>query len=304
MSEQFEFIDAEVEETIVGLNKLDFTVIVKETDKFYVERINIYGNNITREKVIRDSFIVDEGDAFNEILHNKTINKLKSKNIFAKVLSKVTDGTKPNQKIIDIEVEEKATGEISAGAGVGTTGGSIAFSVKENNYLGKGIKLDSTIQLSTDTVRGVFAVTNPNFNYSDRALRTSLESTVTDKLTANGYKNTKTGLAFSTNFEQYKDFYISPEISAYFETVETNSTASEALKKQKGDFFDTNFNYALNLDKRNSAYQPSAGFRSLFRQELPLVADDKTIKNSYEFNAHHEFVEDMVGSLSFFYCSS
>ena len=64
--------------------------------------------------------------------------------------------------------------------------------------------------------------------------------------------------------------------------------------------FDTNFNYALNLDKRNSAYQPSAGFRSLFRQELPLVADDKTIKNSYEFNAHHEFVEDMVGSLSFF----
>ena len=300
LSEQFEFIDAEVEETIVGLNKLDFTVIVKETDKFYVERINIYGNNITREKVIRDSFIVDEGDAFNEILHNKTINKLKSKNIFAKVLSKVTDGTKPNQKIIDIEVEEKATGEISAGAGVGTTGGSIAFSVKENNYLGKGIKLDSTIQLSTDTVRGVFAVTNPNFNYSDRALRTSLESTVTDKLTANGYKNTKTGLAFSTNFEQYKDFYISPEISAYFETVETNSTASEALKKQKGDFFDTNFNYALNLDKRNSAYQPSAGFRSLFRQELPLVADDKTIKNSYEFNAHHEFVEDMVGSLSFF----
>jgi len=298
--EQYEFIDADVEETIIDKNKLDFTVIVKKTEKFYVEKINIYGNNITREKVIRDTFIVDEGDAFNEILYNKTINKIKAKNIFAKVTSKVIDGSKPNQKIINIDVEEKATGEISAGAGIGTTGGSVAFTVKENNYLGKGIKLNASLQLGADTVKGLFSVTNPNFNYSDRALKTTVENTSTDRLTANGYKTSQTGLALSTNFEQYKDFYISPELSAYLEKVSTNSTASTALQKQKGDFFDINFNYALNYDKRNSAYQPSEGFRSLFRQALPLISDDTTIINSYEFNAHHEFVEDMVGSLSFF----
>ena len=144
------------------------------------------------------------------------------------------------------------------------------------------------------------SVTNPNFNYSDRALTTTLENTSTDRLTANGYETSQTGLALSTNFEQYKDFYIAPELSAYFETLKTNSTASTALKKQKGNFFDINFNYALNLDKRNSSYQPSKGFRSLFRQELPLITDASTIKNSYEFNAHHTFVEDMVGSFSFF----
>ena len=300
LSQQYEFIDADVEETIINENKLNFTVIVKETEKFYVERINIYGNSITREKVIRDTLIVDEGDAFNEILHNKTINSLKAKNIFAKVLSEVNDGTTPNQKIINIEVEEKATGEISAGAGIGTSGGSVAFTVKENNYLGKGIKLDASLQLAADTLRGLVSVTNPNFNYSDRALTTTLENTSTDRLTANGYETSQTGLALSTNFEQYKDFYIAPELSAYFETLKTNSTASTALKKQKGNFFDINFNYALNLDKRNSSYQPSKGFRSLFRQELPLITDASTIKNSYEFNAHHTFVEDMVGSFSFF----
>jgi len=300
LSEQFEFIDAVVEETIISDNKLNFTVIVKETKKFYVERINIFGNNITREKVIRDLFVVDEGDAFNQILHNKTINKLKARNIFAKVESSVIDGTQPNQKIINIDIEEKATGEISAGAGIGTTGGTVAFTVKENNYLGKGIKLNTTLSLGSDTVRGLFSVTNPNFNYSDRSLMTTVESTSTDKLTVNGYKTSKTGLSFSTNFEQYRNFFISPEISLYFENVETNSTASTALKKQKGDFFDSNFNYALNLDKRNQAHQPSEGFRSLFRQELPLVADDNTIKNSYELNAHHEFIEDMIGSFTFF----
>ena len=72
------------------------------------------------------------------------------------------------------------------------------------------------------------------------------------------------------------------------------------MQKQRGDFFDFNFNYALNLDKRNSTFQPSEGYRSVFRQELPIVADDSTIKNSYEFNMHHEFTENMVGSFSFF----
>jgi len=300
LSEQYEFIDADVEETIIKKNKLNFTVIVKETEKFYVEKINIYGNNITREKVIRDTFIVDEGDAFNEILYNKTINRIKAKNIFGNVTSKVIDGTTPNKKIINIEVEEKATGEISAGAGISTTGGSIGFSVKENNYLGKGIKLDASVTLGAETLKGLLSITNPNFNYSDRALTTTIENSSTDRLTANGYKTTKTGLSFSTNYEQYKDFYISPEVSAYFESVTTNSTASSSLQKQKGDFFDLNLNYALNLDKRNSGYQPSEGFRSVFRQELPLITEDLTIKNSYEYNTHHEFVEDMVGSLTFF----
>ena len=299
LSEQFEFIDAEVEEEIVGENKLDFTLIVKETEKFYVERINIFGNNITQEKVIRDLFVVDEGDAYNEILHNKTINAIKAKNIFANVKSEVMAGTGSNQKIINIEIEEKATGELSAGAGVGTSGGSVQFSIKENNYLGKGVKLNATVSLGSDTVKGILCVTNPNFNYSDRSLTTSIENSTTDRLTVNGYKTSKTGIGLSTGFEQYKDFYINPEITAYLEKVETNSKASASLQKQVGNFFDSNFNYALNYDKRNRTYQPSEGYRSTFRQSLPLVADDKTITNSYELNLYHEFVEDMVGSLTF-----
>jgi len=59
LSKQYEFLSADVEETIIGDNKLNFNIFLKETDKFYVQRIDIFGNTITRENVIRNSFLVD-----------------------------------------------------------------------------------------------------------------------------------------------------------------------------------------------------------------------------------------------------
>ena len=91
--ENYEFIDADVAENIIDVNKLNLTFHVKESEKFYVERVNIFGNNITEEHVIRNELIIDEGDPFNILLQNKTINNLKSKGIFADVSYKVTDGT-------------------------------------------------------------------------------------------------------------------------------------------------------------------------------------------------------------------
>ena len=68
----------------------------------------------------------------------KSIANIKSRNIFNNVTYKVSDGSQRNLKTIDISVEEKPTGEVSAGAGIGTNGGSFMFNVKENNYLGEG----------------------------------------------------------------------------------------------------------------------------------------------------------------------
>ena len=115
--ENYDFIDAVVNEETVDNNKLNITFSIQESKKFYVERINILGNHITQENFIRNQFVVDEGDPFNKILHNKTINTLKGKGIFSDVTSNLKNGTKDNQKIIDITVTEKATGEISAGTG-------------------------------------------------------------------------------------------------------------------------------------------------------------------------------------------
>ena len=67
------------------------------------------------------------------IFLSKSISKLRARNIFGKVEETVENGSSDDLKIITINVEEQATGEISAGAGIGTDGGAFDFSIKENN---------------------------------------------------------------------------------------------------------------------------------------------------------------------------
>ena len=295
----YEFINAEIDEKISGEN-INFLFNIKESEKVFVEKINIFGNNITNEEFIRDNLIVDEGDPFNKILHAKSINNLKSTGIFKSINSEILDTKESDKKIINLEIEEKPTGEISASAGVGTDGTTFAIGIKENNFNGKGIKLSSNLAVSDDSIRGLFDYTHPNFAYSDRALSTSLESTVTDKLSDFGYKSTLNAVSLGTRYEQYESLFFSPRISISDESLETTSDASAAYKKQEGSYFDTTFGYGLSLDKRNQKFQTSDGFISSWYQELPIVSNTSSITNSYSFTAYGEPVDDMIISSGFF----
>ena len=294
LSREYDFINAEVIEKKVADNKIDIEFIIKETDKFYVERINIFGNNITQENVIRNSLEIDEGDPFNELLNAKSLNNLRSLNIFKEVKSNITDGEKINTKVINLEVTEKPTGEITLGAGVGSEGGSFGFGVTENNFLGKGVKLGTSLRVSEDTIRGNFSVTNPNFNYSNKMLITNVESTTTDKLEDNGYETTKTGFSFGTRYEQYENIYFSPSISTYIEDLTTNNKASASLKKQTGNYFETQFSYSLDLDERNQKFQTYDGHRITFNQGLPLISDEFAFSNSINIEKWHKFNNEMI----------
>ncbi len=294
----YEFINAEIEEKVVNEN-IDFIFNIKESKKVYVQKINILGNHITAEEFIRDNLIVDEGDPFNKILHAKSINNLKSTGIFKSVDSEIIATDQDDKNIINLIVEEKPTGEISASAGVGTEGTTFAFGVKENNFNGKGIKLATNLAISDDSIRGLFDYTHPNFAYTDRALSTSLESTATDKLTEFGYKSTLNKISLGTKYEQYDDLFFSPAISISDESLETTSDASAAYRKQEGSYFDTTFAYGLTLDKRNQKFQTTDGYRSSWFQELPLISNTASILNSYSFTAFGEPVDDMVISSGF-----
>ncbi len=293
--QNYEFIDAKVIEKIKG-NKINFTFEIQDTEKLFVNKINILGNNFTSEKFIRNLLIVDEGDPFNKILHNKSMNKLRSKNLFKKVDFNLVDTENSDQKDINIIIEEKPTGEIMAGAGYGTDGSSFSIAVKENNFRGEGINLNTKLSLSEQTVKGFFEYTHPNFAYSDRALSTSLESSVTDKLTDFGYKSSLNKVSLGTRYEQFEDTFFSPSLSIASESLETTSSASAAYKKQEGSYFDTNFDYALTYDKRNSVYQPSSGFYSSWYQQLPVISENQTIINGYTITGYKEVADDMVVS--------
>ena len=296
--ENYEFIDAEVLETINN-NKIDFVFNIKETEKVFVEKINILGNNITAEEFIRDNLIVDEGDPFNKVLHQKSVNNLKSSGLFKTVESKITSNEQ-NNKIIDLIFEEKPTGEIFAAAGVGSEGSTFSFGIKENNFNGKGIKLSTNVALSEDSIKGIFDYTHPNFAYSDRALTTSLESTVTDKLSDYGYKSSLNSIALGTRYEQFDDLFFSPSISISNENLETTTDASSAYKKQEGSYFDTIFRYGLTYDKRNFKFQTTDGYISSWIQHIPLASSSPSILNGYTLTAYSEPIDDMIISTGFY----
>ena len=300
LKKEYDSINATVKQNIVKKNKLDFTIIINELEKNYVERINITGNNITREEVIRNNLVVDEGDTFNKILHNKSINNIKALNFFKSVDSEVITGKNDKTKIINIEVEEKPTGEISAGAGVGTSGTMLAFAVSENNFLGRGIEFSSNVELTDESIRGAFSVANPNFKGTSQKVFASVQSSETDRLVKHGYKTTKTGFTLGSKFEYYENVFLSPSISTYYESLKTDSSASSLLSKQKGTYFDTDINYTFDYDKRNQKFQTTDGFRSRFNQSIPIISDTSALINGYEFNYYTELLEEMIGTFSFY----
>ena len=300
LSREYDFINATILEDKLDNNKININFNVTESEKLYVERVNIFGNNITEESVIRSNLEVDEGDPFNELLHAKGLNNIKALNIFKTVNSETIEGSSPSSKIINIEVVEKPTGEISLGAGVGSDGGTVGFSVSENNFLGKGVKLSTSLRISEDTIRGNFSVNNPNFNYSGRSLITNIERVTIDKLSDSGYESSKTGFSLGTSFEKNENLFFSPGVSTYFEKISTNSSASASLKKQEGSYFENKFSYTLDYDLRNQKFRTTDGIRSIFNQSVPLISDDFALSNSYEFKKWHELENSMVVDINFY----
>ncbi len=301
LQKEFVFINAKYNEKIIDNDKINIEIYFDEIDKSYIDRVNVFGNFITEEKVIRNSLIVDEGDAYNDILFNKSINDLKAKNIFKSVKSKIRKSKiNKENKIIDIFIEEKPTGEIFAGAGTGTSGSSITAGIKERNYLGKGIKLDSNFTISDDELKGKFSVSNPNFRNTDRSLNTTIESTTTDFMTSSGYKTSRTGLSFGTGFEQYEDLFINFDISNYYENLETSDKASDIKKRQEGDYFENLFSYSLTMNKLDQNFQPTDGYRTSFTQTIPLISDDKAVENSFNAAKYYSINDNLILSAKLF----
>ena len=296
----YDFINIDVTE-VVDNDKINFNFIVSDSEKFYVEKINIFGNFNTIEDVFRNNLIVDEGDPFNKILYNKSINQIKSLGLFKNVETEIVKGNSPNTRIINISIEEKPTGEISLGAGIGTGGASFGGSITEKNFLGKGVILNSSFEISEESLKGSINYAQPYFNNTDNTLFTSLSSTENDNLTTSGYKVSNIGFSLGTKFEQYENFYFSPEIDFSLEDLETNDSASSSLKNQEGNYNDLYFNYRLDLDTRNSTYNPSSGNRFTFYQELPISSTNSEIINSLTLSKYIPFSDDLVGRSSFYF---
>ena len=299
IQEEYKSVKATISENI-SKDKLDINFNIQETDKFFVERINIYGNNVTRESVIRNQLEIDEGDPYNEILQSKSENNLKSLNFFRKVSSETIDGTAKNSKIINITVDEKPTGEIMAGAGLGNEGGTFTVGVKENNYLGKGLAVEANGTVTPETFKGKLSVIDPNYKNSDKSMFFNVQAIEIDRITDFGYKANKTGFELGTDFEYLEDLNLALSTRSFVEKIETDSTASARQQKQEGNYWDTFLKFRINYDKRNQKFRPSDGFVSNLSFDLPVISDTNTLTNSYTYKVFTDLYENNITSMSFY----
>ncbi len=289
-----QFVEHNVEETIVN-DSISIKFNIFEGEKTLVERINIVGNNVTNESVIRGELILDEGDPFTKLSLEKSISEIKSRNIFNDVRYDIAQGSEENLKIINIDVDEKPTGEISAGAGFGTNGGTFAINVSENNWLGQGKRVNFGLEVDTESLSGILNYTDPNYDFLGNSINYFVSNENNDK-PDQGYENTIISTGINTKFEQYKNIFTKLGLSATYDDLRTDSSASSALAKQSGEFSELAGSYGFNFDGRDRSFMPTKGSIFGFDQTIPFFADRSYISNTLTYSGYKTFSENVVGA--------
>ena len=119
---------------------VSITYAIDEGPRTYIERINVRGNTRTREYVIRREFDISEGDAYNRALVDRAERRLKNLDYFKSVKINTEPGSSSDRVILNVDLEEKSTGDFSVSGGYSTTDGAMAeVSISERNFLGRGL---------------------------------------------------------------------------------------------------------------------------------------------------------------------
>ncbi|MFM7673760.1 MAG: outer membrane protein assembly factor BamA, partial [Candidatus Fonsibacter sp.] len=281
----------------VDSEKIDLVININKLDNFFINKIIVSGNTITKEATIRDRLKFSEGDLYNSNEVNKSIDNLKAVRFFSKVDLETKDDKSNKLKDIDIKVKEQPTGSISAGAGYGTQGGVIEGSINEGNFLGEGINLNFTGRLSTQQISGVFGYSTPNFLNSNRNANISLFSEK-DEFKNTGFENKKIGTVNSTNYEIYEDVFFSPNFAIQHDSISAGGSSSALFRSRAGDYLTTSLGYGLTLDKRNSKFKTTEGFITSFDQNLAtLLSDVPTLQTGAGITLFSElFNPEFIGS--------
>ena len=291
-------IEIDIEELKKSDDKIDLIIKLNSLKQTLIGKINIYGNSITEEKVIRDNLVVGEGDILNMSKVKKSVDNIKAKNIFRKTDYKISDSEQQkNAKDLNLYVKEQPTGSIAAGIGYGSNGGLLEGSINERNFLGRGIDLNFTGRLATEKVSGVFSYVDPNFKNTEKELANYFFSESDDYSNA-GYTSKRIGNRLGTRYEIFEDIYFKPFVLIQFDKLETNVSASSLLRSRDGNFTTTTLGFNLLADFRNSKNLPTSGSLLFFDQSYAtLMSDIPTIQTSIGSTFYQELInEKFIGS--------
>jgi outer membrane protein insertion porin family len=142
---------------------MSVTFSVAESPRVFVERIDINGNTLTQDKVLRREFRLNEGDAFNSIQVKRTAERIKSLGYFQEDLEvEQAQGSAPDRITLTTNVEEKPLGELSLSAGFSSIENFIfQGSITQRNFRGLGQELRTNISYSPYSKSAGIGFTEP-----------------------------------------------------------------------------------------------------------------------------------------------
>ena len=142
---------------------MDVTFVLREAPRVYVERVDVNGNTLTQDKVIRREFRVAEGDAFNSLQVKRSTNRIKSLGYFQENFEiEQKEGSAPDRIVLEANVEEQPTGELQLSAGFSSIENFIlAGSIKQNNFRGRGQTVGASVNYSRYSRSAALSFTEP-----------------------------------------------------------------------------------------------------------------------------------------------
>lgn len=245
-------------------NSLDVVFNIAESPRVFVERIDIHGNLRTIDKVIRREMLLVEGDPFSRSKLAKSEQRLRDLNYFENVKVTTKSGSAPDKTVIDIEVAEQSTGELSIGAGFSTQDGPLAdLRIRERNLLGKGQDLTFSTTLAGKRTEFDASFTEPYFLDRDLSAGVDAFHITRDLQDESSYDQRRTGGALRMGYplsehwrQSWKYRFENNEIR------DVDSDASRFIKDQEGERSTSAVSQRLAYTNLDSTLFPTEGLSS------------------------------------------
>ncbi len=285
---------------------VDVTFDVKEGPRVYIERIDIVGNTVTLDHVIRREMSLAEGDAYNRVLVDRSKTQVKRLDFFKTVDIDQLPGSAPDKTILRVKVAEQPTGELSFGAGYSSVEQlMLDVGVSQHNFRGTGEDLRLRASVGYLRQQIDFAFTEPRFLERDLRASYDIFSYRYNYSAQTGFDSQSTGATFSLGFPLNVNTYFSTRYSIHDDRVLVTSgacnagTISSTICDQTGAYVTSLIGYTLGVDRRNDPRRATRGFYANLKQDFAGVGGDvKYLRTEAEGAWYWGFNSDFVLTLS------
>ena len=276
--------EANLEETDNISNLIIYT---SKFNPIYVNKIQILGNEITKDETIRSKVSFESGDVIHpsqlEIARNNISNL---DYIISSDISVVKNNKNDTDVIIDIN-ENKKTGNFGfAGSYSGDTGFGLGFFLEDKNILGTGNKIDSSFNFNSE--KTLFNIKYTTYPYLNNSIYNSYnifneEIDLTDSF---GFKSTQTGFSFDQGFAYSDKIDIGWGIEYNYRKNYSSTSSSNAVNDNIGNFNSLGLKFNISYDSTNDLLYPTNGNNN--NLSLFVSNADNASNSFYRFNFNND----------------